>query len=126
MQFYRFSIAWSRVLPNGDISSINAAGIDYYSRLIDRLLANDIQPMVTMYHYDLPAALQQLGGLANPLIVDYFQQYAELLFSRFGSRVKKSHYICLLFSCESYVPVLIGPTLDNIQRAIWFLHIRLR
>lgn len=88
MQFYRFSIAWSRILPDGDISSINAAGIEYYSRLIDHVLANDILPMVTMYHYDLPSALQRLGGLTNPLIVDYFQQYAELLFSRFGSRVR--------------------------------------
>lgn len=62
--------------------------MQYYDHLIDTLLENHIEPMVTMYHYDLPQALQeQLGGLVNSRIIAYFEQYAHLLFSRFGNRV---------------------------------------
>lgn len=87
MNFYRFSIGWARVLPDGDVSTVNEAGIAYYNKLIDRLLENGIEPMVTMYHYDLPQALQRFGGLTNSLFVGYFEAYADLLFNRFGDRV---------------------------------------
>lgn len=87
MDFYRFSIGWSRVLPDGDISSANEAGINYYNKLIDRLLENGIQPMVTMYHYDMPQNLQTFGGLTNQIFISYFEAYANLLFSWFGDRV---------------------------------------
>lgn len=88
MDFYRFSISWSRILPNGDLSSVNGAGIKYYNMLIDKLLENGIEPMVTMYHYDLPLDLVQFGGLTNPLLIEYFVDYADLLFSLFGDRVR--------------------------------------
>lgn len=88
MNFYRFSISWARVLPTGDISNVNKLGIDYYNRLIDTILAYNIQPMVTMYHYDLPEELQKFGGLTNDIFIQYFESYANLLFSRFGDRVK--------------------------------------
>lgn len=88
---YRFSISWTRILPSGDISSRNQAGIDYYHRLIDRLIANNIKPMITMFHWDLPQSLQDLGGWSNPLIIDYFVQYADFLFSEYGKKVK--HWI---------------------------------
>lgn len=87
MNFYRFSISWSRVLPTGDISSINELGLQYYDDLINELIRNKIEPMVTMYHWDLPQRLQQLGGMPNPIIVDYFEQYAKLLFERYADRV---------------------------------------
>nr|CAD7593610.1 unnamed protein product [Timema genevievae] len=86
--FYRFSIAWSRVLPKGDTSYINQDGIDYYNNLINGLLADNIQPMVTMYHWDLPQALQNVGGWVNDTMIDYFEQYARLLFTTYGDRVK--------------------------------------
>lgn len=88
MHFYRFSIAWARVLPSGDISNINERGIDYYNKLINTLIENNLEPMVTMYHYDLPLELQKFGGLTNAIFVNYFEAYANLLFDRFGDRVK--------------------------------------
>lgn len=88
MDFYRFSIAWPRILPTGDISNINEKGIDYYNQMIDKLLEQNIEPMITIFHYDLPLKLQKLGGLANSIIVGYFKAYANLLFERFGDRVK--------------------------------------
>lgn len=88
MNFYRFSIAWSRVLPTGDITNINEKGIDYYDKLINKLIEHNIEPMVAMYHFDLPNELQKLGGFTNPIIVEYFEDYAKLLYDRFGDRVK--------------------------------------
>lgn len=87
MDFYRFSISWPRILPDGDISSKNELGLQYYDKLIDKLLENDIEPMVTMYHWDLPSSLQELGGWTNPIIVEYFVQYAKILLDRYGDRV---------------------------------------
>ena len=88
MNFYRFSVAWSRVMPDGDISNVNADGIQYYNTLINKLISNNIQPMITMYHFDLPQSIQQIGGFTNPLFVRYFKEYATLLYLNFGDRVK--------------------------------------
>ncbi|XP_063234975.1 myrosinase 1-like [Bacillus rossius redtenbacheri] len=86
--FYRFSVSWPRVLPKGDLSVINQDGLDYYNNLINELVNNDIVPIVTMYHWDLPQHLQDLGGFANDIIIDYFEDYANLLFTHYGDRVK--------------------------------------
>lgn len=88
MNFYRMSIAWSRVLPSGDIADINEAGIQYYDRLINKMLEYNIEPMITMYHFDLPSNLQNFGGWTNAIMVKYFEAYANLLYDRFGNRVK--------------------------------------
>lgn len=85
---YRFSIAWSRIYPNGDISSKNQKGIDYYNMVIDKLIDNGIEPMVTMFHYDLPSEVQKMGGFANALLINQFVVYAIELFENFGDRVK--------------------------------------
>jgi beta-glucosidase len=84
---YRFSIAWGRILPAGT-GAINAAGFGFYDRLVDKLLANDIQPMVTLYHWDLPAALDDRGGWLNRDIVNWFAEYAQVVFRKFDDRVK--------------------------------------
>ncbi|XP_061723363.1 myrosinase 1-like isoform X1 [Cydia pomonella] len=89
LDFYRFSISWTRILPNGFPSKINQHGINYYNNIINKLLENGIEPLVTMYHWDLPENLQQLGGWTNPLIVTWFHDYAKVLFSKFGDRVKR-------------------------------------
>ncbi|XP_070490367.1 myrosinase 1-like [Chironomus tepperi] len=84
--FYRFSISWSRILPLG--MQPNELGIEYYNNLINELIANGIKPLVTMYHWDLPEYVQQVGGWANSISVDYFEQYSNLIYERFGDRVK--------------------------------------
>ncbi len=85
---YRFSVSWPRVLPEGR-GSVNAAGLDYYDRLVDALLAAGIAPLITLYHWDLPAMLQmQLGGWESPELAHIFADYAELVFRRLGDRVK--------------------------------------
>ena len=83
---YRFSIAWTRILPDG-VGDINPAGLDFYTRLADRLLERGIQPFPTLYHWDLPQALQDQGGWENRATVDAFANYAGLVASALGERV---------------------------------------
>ena len=85
---YRFSIAWSRVLPKGTREDVNQLGVQYYNTLIDSLLTNGIQPFVTIYHFDLPQALQDRGGWLNSEVIGWFADYALFCFENFGDRVK--------------------------------------
>jgi beta-glucosidase len=85
---YRFSIAWARILPDGR-GQVNQAGIDFYNRLIDSLIEAGVEPMVTLYHWDLPQALQEEGGWSDASIIEAFVEYAKIAFDTFGDRVKK-------------------------------------
>ncbi|XP_075386152.1 lactase/phlorizin hydrolase [Tenrec ecaudatus] len=85
---YRFSISWSRIFPTGRNSSINSHGVDYYNRLINGLVASNISPLVTLFHWDLPQALQDIGGWDNPAMIELFDSYADFCFQTFGDRVK--------------------------------------
>jgi beta-glucosidase len=82
---YRFSIAWSRVLPDGT-GRVNEKGLDFYRRLIDELRTNDIQPLVTLFHWDLPAAIDDRGGWVNRDIANWFAEYAEVCFRALDDR----------------------------------------
>eukprot|EP00253_Pinus_taeda_P001013 PITA_01013 len=88
MDAYRFSISWSRIFPNGS-GDINQAGLDHYNKFIDALLENGIEPYVTLYHWDLPQALEDAykGWLSSKIIEDY-AKFAETCFEKFGDRVK--------------------------------------
>lgn len=115
VDFYRFSIAWSRILPQGILSSgVNRAGIAYYNKLIDALLAANIEPVVTMYHYDLPQTIQDLGGLTNPLFVKFFYDYARILYESFGDRVKRWITFNEPFDCcvEGYGTAAVAPLIS--------------
>ncbi|KAH0782384.1 hypothetical protein KY290_001982 [Solanum tuberosum] len=87
---FKFSISWSRVLPYGKLSKgVNKEGIAFYNNLINELLANGIHPLVSIFHWDLPQALEQeYQGFLSPQIVDDFGDYAELCFKEFGDRIK--------------------------------------
>lgn len=88
MQAYRFSVSWSRVMPEGR-GRINQKGLDFYERLVDTLLENGIQPTATLFHWDLPAALDDRGGWLNPDIADWFAEYSEVMFKRLDGRIKR-------------------------------------
>jgi beta-glucosidase len=85
---YRFSIAWPRIFPTGR-GPVNQAGLKYYHRLVDALLAAGIQPFCTLYHWDLPQALQDEGGWENRATIDAFVDYAELIFREFHGKIGK-------------------------------------
>ena len=86
---YRFSISWSRIFPDGTTATINEDGVEYYNNLINALVDAQIEPIVTIYHWDMPQYLQDMGGLLNPTIADRFADYADFLFSKYGDRVQK-------------------------------------
>jgi len=85
---YRFSIAWPRILPEGT-GRVNTAGLAFYDKLVDALLAKNIAPMVTLYHWDLPAALEERDGWLNRDIANWFAEYAHIMFRALDDRVTK-------------------------------------
>ncbi|KAG7204723.1 hypothetical protein KM043_005137 [Ampulex compressa] len=85
---YRFSVSWPRVLPSGFTNKISADGIAYYKSLVSELVAKNIEPILTIYHWDHPQALEEAGGWLNPKMVDWFGEYARVIFRELGPQVK--------------------------------------
>lgn len=88
LRAYRFSIAWPRVLPTGR-APVNPPGLAFYDRLVDELLEAGIEPMITLYHWDLPQVLEDAGGWAEPATADAYADYAETMFRSLGDRAKR-------------------------------------
>ena len=88
VDLYRFSISWSRVMPEGR-GELNPKGVAYYQNLIDELIENGIEPMITLYHWDLPQVLQDEGGWENRKTIEAFNEYAVAMFKEFGDQVPK-------------------------------------
>lgn len=84
---FRFSIAWSRILPQGS-GEVNPKGIEFYNNVIDECLKYNIEPLVTMFHFDLPQALEEQGGWSRREIIDDFVNFAKILYENYGDRVK--------------------------------------
>lgn len=106
---YRFSISWSRLLPEGT-GRINQEGIDYYNNLIDECLKYDMIPLVTMFHFDMPAALDARGSWSNPESVDWFVEFAKLMYESYGDRVK--YWLTIN---EQNMLTLVGPIIGTLH-----------
>ena len=120
---YRFSIAWPRIFPDS-MEKENVAGFDYYHRLIDELLANGIEPNVTMYHWDLPQYLQDIGGWENREVAYAFEKYAESCLKNLGDKVKMWVTLNEPF-CSAYLGYEFGdhaPGLKDINTAYTVVH----
>ena len=109
LKAYRFSIAWTRIIPNGD-GPINPAGVAFYHRLLDAIIAAGMEPIVTMYHFDLPAALDAKGGWTNRATVDAFARFAEVILREYGSKV--TYWLTIN---EQNMMVLHGEALGTIR-----------
>lgn len=124
---YRFSISWPRIFPYGK-GKVNEKGIDFYDKLVDELLRAGIAPFATLYHWDLPATLQDAGGWTNRDVANWFGDYADYLFQRLGDRVKYWSTIN-----EPWVVAVMGymygthaPGIKDIYAAFSVIHNELR
>ena len=120
---YRFSIDWSRVLPEGT-GTVNEKGIAFYNELIDELVKYGIEPYITLYHWELPYELYKRGGWMNPQIVEWFGAYAKLVAERFSDRVRyfftlnePQCFIGLGFVTGEHAPGLKAPLRDTFEMA---------
>lgn len=119
---YRFSASWARVMPDG--RKVNPEGLDYYDRLTDGMLERGIKPALTLYHWELPAALSDLGGWRNREIASWFADYAETLMARIGDRVWSTATINE-FWCVSWLSHFLGhhaPGLRDVRAAARAIH----
>lgn len=125
LKAYRFSISWSRIYPEGR-GEVNEEGLKFYDDLIDELLKNNIKPIITIYHWDLPQALQDLyGGWESKNIIEDFNNYCITLYKRYGDRVK--YWVTLneqnVFIGLGYKEGLHPPGVKDIKRMLQANHI---
>ncbi len=120
---YRFSVDWSRVFPDG-FGCVNEEGIAFYNSLIDELLEYDIEPYITLYHWELPYEIYKRGGWMNPQIVEWFGEYARLAAERFSDRVthfftlnEPQCFVGLGFLTGEHAPGLKSPLCDTFAMA---------
>src|SRR5699024_4836697 len=121
LKTYRFSISWPRIFPAGK-GEVNQAGVDFYEKVIDECLKYGIEPMVTLYHWDLPLALQEeYGGWESPRIIDDFVRYATFLFNHFKDKV--TYWITLneqnIFTNQGWVTATHPPGKFNDEKTFY-------
>lgn len=120
---FRFSVSWPRILPSGR-TIINQKGIDFYNKVIDHCLENDIEPWLTLYHWDLPQALELKGGWTNRDIVSWFTDYTEICARNYGDRVK--HWLVLnepmVFTGAGYFLGLHAPGRTGLKNFLPAIH----
>jgi len=123
LRAYRFSIAWPRILPQGK-GQVNRRGLDFYSRLVDKLLEAEIEPFATLYHWDLPQALQDEGGWVNRNTVDWFQEYATVVSKALGDRVRHwvTHNEPWMVAFAGHALGIHAPGIRNLAAAIQVSH----
>jgi len=120
---YRFSLSWPRIMPDGT-GLINQKGLDFYARIVDRLLEYQIQPNVTLYHWDLPQTLQERGGWAVRDSVQWFTDYAEVVFKKLGDRVPLWATINepWVAAFHGYYSGIMAPGIQNFATAMQTAH----
>ena len=106
---YRFSISWSRIIPEGT-GAVNPKGIEYYNNVINECLKYGIEPLVTMFHFDMPAALDERGSWGNRESIDWFLNFAKVMFENFGDRVK--YWLTIN---EQNMLTLVGPVIGTLM-----------
>ena len=123
MSGYRFSLAWTRILPEGK-GAINQKGIDFYSRLIDELLKQNIKPLMTLYHWDLPQSIQDKGGWSNRDTSKFFAEYASIIVKKFGDRVNfiSTFNEPAVFTIHGLVDGYMAPGIENMDHFIAAVH----
>lgn len=120
---YRFSTSWARILPNG-VGQVNQEGLDFYDRLVDGLLTRNLKPFLSLYHWELPSPLNDLGGWRNADISDWFAEYTAVVVSRLGDRLES----VATFNepwCVSWLSHFLGhhaPGLRDIRAAARAMH----
>jgi beta-glucosidase len=123
VQAYRFSIAWPRVIPEGH-GKPNTAGLDFYDRLVDEVLRSGITPFVTLFHWDLPQALQEQGGFSNRDVCGWFSDYAAIVAARLGDRAK--HWIMLnepsVYACLGHALGTFAPGITDLSTFFAVIH----
>ena len=110
---YRFSLSWARLLPEGT-GKVNDKGVKHYEEFVDALLSNGIEPMITLFHWDLPQVLQEQGGWMNPKSVQWFAEYANLVFDKYGKKVK----MFITFNEPWVDNFIFTPIIENVVQKI--------
>lgn len=124
LKSYRFSVSWPRIFPNG-YGELSSKGVEFYHNVIDELLKYGIEPILTIYHWDLPQALQdEYGGFEDRKIIEHFDEYCKLLFTEYGSKIK--YWVTLneqnIFSSLGYLLKLHPPKVSDMQRFVTMNH----
>jgi beta-glucosidase len=123
LKSYRFSISWPRILPMGT-GQVEPSGLDFYDRLVDKLLEAGITPMATLNHWDLPQALEDRGGWTNRDSVNWFTEYAQIVFDRLGDRVSywATHNEPFVIAILGYAEGQFAPGIASIPLALQAIH----